>query len=44
MAFDYGQMIIQVWISTHFGVISERLLAVDEKTLFIGSKFYLPPR
>jgi hypothetical protein len=32
-------VIIQVWISTHFGVISERLLVADEKNLFIRCTF-----
>ena len=34
------QVIIQVWISTHFGVISERLPITDENLLFIGGNFY----
>ncbi len=33
------QVIIQVWISTRFGVISERLAIADENLLFIGGTF-----
>ena len=33
------QVIIQVWISTHFGVLSEQLPVADEKWLFIRGNF-----
>ena len=32
-------MIIQVWISTHFGVLSEQLPVADENLLFIEGNF-----
>jgi len=35
-------VIIQVWLSTHFGVISERLGAADESSGFIEASFTPP--
>jgi hypothetical protein len=32
-------VIIQVWISTHFGVLSEQLPVADENLLFIKATF-----
>jgi hypothetical protein len=43
---DYSfveQVIIQVWISTHFGVLSEQLPVADEKFLFIKPTFTPAP-
>src|ERR1039458_7083453 len=31
---------MQVWISSHFGVLSEQLHVADENLLFIGGTFY----
>jgi len=33
------QVIIQVWISTHFGVLSEQLPVADATLPFIGNSF-----
>ena len=33
------QVIIQIWISSHFGLLSKRLFPVDEKVLFIDRDF-----
>jgi hypothetical protein len=37
------QVIIQVWISTHFGVLSEQLPVADENLLFIKATFTPAP-
>jgi hypothetical protein len=37
------QVIIQVWISTHFGVLSEQLPDADENSLFIKPTFTPAP-
>jgi hypothetical protein len=37
------QVIIQVWISTHFGVLSEQLPGADEHLLFIKATFTPAP-
>jgi hypothetical protein len=37
------QVIMQVWISTHFGVLSEQLLVADEHLLFIKATFTPAP-
>jgi hypothetical protein len=37
------QVIIQVWISTHSGVLSEQLPVADEKSLFIKATFTPAP-
>jgi hypothetical protein len=40
---DGEQVIIQVWISTHFGVLSKRLPGADENLLFIEATFTPAP-
>ena len=43
-SFQVGeQVIIQVWISTHFGVLSEQLPDADENSLFIKATFTPAP-
>jgi hypothetical protein len=37
------QVIIQVWIFTHFGVLSEQLPVADENILFIKATFTPAP-
>jgi hypothetical protein len=37
------QVIIQIWISTHFGVLSEQLPVADEKLPFIKATFTPAP-
>ena len=40
---DAQQVIIQTWISTHFGVLSEQLPVADENFLFIKATFTVAP-
>jgi hypothetical protein len=37
------QVIMQTWISTHFGVLSEQLPVADENLLFIKATFTPAP-
>jgi hypothetical protein len=37
------EVILQVWISTHFGVLSEQLPVADENPLFITDTFTSAP-
>jgi hypothetical protein len=37
------RVIIQVWISTHFGVLSEQLPVADENLLFIKATCTIAP-
>jgi hypothetical protein len=39
-----AEVIIQVWISTHFGVLSEQPLIADERFLFINAILIPPTR
>jgi hypothetical protein len=41
--FSAQQVVIQVWISTHFGVLSEQLPVADENFLFIEATFTPAP-
>jgi hypothetical protein len=38
-----AEVIMQVWISTHFGVLSEQLPVADENSLFIKATFTPTP-